>query len=55
MFGSGPVTIEKIEMAMASYERTLLSGDSPFDRYLYKKDQTALSPAAIRGTDDFHG
>jgi len=49
VFGAGPVTIGKIEMAMASFERTVLSGDSPFDRYLYKDDKTALSPEAIRG------
>lgn len=49
VFGSGPVTMQKVEMALASFERTKLSGDSPFDRYLYKDDKTALSPAAIRG------
>ncbi len=53
VFGAGPVTIEKIAMALASYERTLLSGDSPFDRYLYKNDQSAMSDAAIRGLKIF--
>ncbi|HVO98168.1 MAG TPA: cytochrome c peroxidase [Bryobacteraceae bacterium] len=52
-FGPGPVTIEKVEMAVASYERTLLSGDSPFDRFLYKDDKTALSEAAQRGMKIF--
>ena len=53
VFGPGPVTIGKIAMALASYERTLLSGDSPFDRYLYKNDETAMSAAAIRGLKIF--
>lgn len=48
-FGPGPVTLGKIEQAIASFERTLVSGDSPFDRYEYGGDKTALSPAAIRG------
>jgi cytochrome c peroxidase len=53
VFGNGPVTIEKIEMAIASYERTVLSGDSPFDRYLYKNDETAMTAEAIRGLKIF--
>ena len=35
--------------ALAAFERTLLSGNSPFDRYYFGKDPNALSPAAIRG------
>ena len=48
-FGPGPVTIDKIRKAIASFERTLLSGDSAFDRYEYGHDEHAMSPAAIRG------
>jgi len=48
-FGPGDVTITKIEKSLASFERTLLSGDSAFDRYEYGGDKTALSPAAIHG------
>lgn len=48
-FGPGPITIDKVQKAIASFERTLLSGDSPFDKYEYGGDKTALSPAAIRG------
>jgi cytochrome c peroxidase len=48
-FGPGPITIGKIKQALASFERTLVSGNSPFDRYRYGGDQTALSAAAIRG------
>ncbi len=49
VYGPGPVTMGKITMALASFERTLLSGDSPFDRYQYGGDKTTLTPAAIRG------
>jgi cytochrome c peroxidase len=49
VYGPGRLTIEKIEMAIASYERTLASGDSPFDRYYFGGDKTALSDSAIRG------
>lgn len=48
-FGPGPVTLEKIEKSLASFERTLLSGNSPFDRYEFGGDKTALAPGAIRG------
>jgi cytochrome c peroxidase len=52
-YGPGPVTMGKIKMALASFERTLLSGDSPFDRYQYGGDKTAMSPSAIRGLTVF--
>ncbi|MGH9691383.1 MAG: cytochrome-c peroxidase [Candidatus Acidiferrales bacterium] len=52
-FGPGPVTLVKIEKSLASYERTLLSADSPFDQYEYGGDKQALSPSAIRGLTAF--
>jgi len=48
-FGPGPITIQKVEMALASFERTVISGNSPFDKYKFGGDKKALSPAAIRG------
>ncbi len=48
-FGPGPVTIQKVQMAIASFERTVISGNSPFDRYQYGGDRKAMSAAAIRG------
>ncbi|MGH8325715.1 MAG: cytochrome c peroxidase [Steroidobacteraceae bacterium] len=35
--------------AIACFERTLISGDSPFDRYVFGDQLDALSPAAKRG------
>ncbi len=52
-FGPGPVTLGKVEKAIASFERTVISGDSPFDRYRYGGNRKALSPAAIRGLTVF--
>jgi cytochrome c peroxidase len=48
-FGAGGITIERLQKAVSAFERTVLSGNSPFDRYQYGNDKTALSPAAVRG------
>ena len=48
-FGPGRITYERVEKAIAAFERTVISGDSPFDRYFYGKDEIALSDAAKRG------
>lgn len=48
-FGPGPVSMDKVQKAIASFERTVIAGNSPFDRYQYGGDKKALSPAAIRG------
>jgi cytochrome c peroxidase len=52
-YGPGPITYEKVEKAIATFERTVLSGNSPFDRYMYGGDKKALSPAAQRGLEVF--
>lgn len=49
VFGPGPITMPRVVRAIAAYERTLLSGNSPFDRYNYGGEKGALSDAAIRG------
>ena len=43
-----PITVANAVRAIASFERTLLSGDSPFDRW-QAGDDDAVSPAARRG------
>jgi len=52
--GRGP-TMETLGAALASYERTLVSANSPFDRWHYGEEEDALSPAARRGFELFHG
>ena len=53
VFG-GEVTRERMAMAIASFERTLISVNSPLDRYL-AGDKNALSPDAKKGYDLFTG
>lgn len=53
VFGPGPITMGKVEAALASFERTVLSGNSPFDRYHFGHDDKALLPAAQRGFQVF--
>ena len=52
-FGPGPVNMDKITKAIASFERTLVSGNSPFDRYQFGGDKQAMSASAIRGLEVF--
>lgn len=43
------ITIDHIVKAIASFERTIVSGDSPFDRYWFGGDESALSDRQKRG------
>ena len=52
-YGPGAITYEKVEKAIASFERTVLSGNSPFDRYLYGGEKDAISESAQRGLEVF--
>jgi cytochrome c peroxidase len=53
--GSDDITIDHVVKAIASFERTVISGDSPFDRFVYGGDKTALSEAAQRGLELYKG
>lgn len=48
-------SIDTIGMAIASYERTLNSANSPFDRWYYGKDESAIDPKSKRGFALFNG
>ncbi|HWP45343.1 MAG TPA: cytochrome-c peroxidase [Blastocatellia bacterium] len=50
----GPITIDNIVKAIACFERTQLSGDSPFDRFI-AGDKSAISEQAQRGFELFKG
>lgn len=56
-FGLAPESIglEHVVKALAAFERTLVVGDSAFDRYRYGGDSGALSEAQIRGLAVFEG
>jgi cytochrome c peroxidase len=53
-FGDEQVDIDRIAKAIAAYERTVVSGNSPWDRY-QAGDKDALSPEAVRGMALFNG
>jgi len=52
-FGTDDVTMARVENALASFERTILSGNSAFDRYEYQGQKEALSATQIRGLQVF--
>jgi cytochrome c peroxidase len=49
-----PFTVLNVTYALSSFERTLLSGDSPYDHYL-SGETSALDAAQSRGMDLFFG
>lgn len=49
------ISIDHVTKAIAAFERTLVGGNSPFDRYYYGGDEGALSQSAIRGLSLFTG
>lgn len=54
VFGSPDITREQVAMAIAAFERTLVSRAAPLDRFL-AGDETALSSAAQAGLAIFTG
>lgn len=52
--GEGP-TMHSVGTAIAAFERTLLSGNSRFDRWYFGKDETALTQAEKDGFEVFSG
>lgn len=51
--GSG-ITKENLAKAIAAFERTIITRNSAFDRYM-QGDKAAMSPAAVRGKALFEG
>jgi len=48
-WGTDQITIDLVVKSIASFERTVLCGNSPFDRFYYGHDKKALSASAQRG------
>src|SRR5262249_40035180 len=44
-----PVTVQNVTRAIASFERSIVSSRSAYDRYHYDRDDTAISASARRG------
>lgn len=53
-YGSDEVSMDRIADAIASYERTVVSGDSAWDRY-QAGDKKALTAQQVRGLELFNG
>jgi cytochrome c peroxidase len=51
---ASPVTLINLVRALASFERTLISGRSAFDRYVFDDDGSAFDTAARRGMALFY-
>ena len=49
------LSLRDMSAALVAFEGTLLTGNSPFDRYLYGHDLNAMPPAAVRGFALFRG
>ena len=52
-FGPGPIRIQRVVNAISAFERTLVSGNSPFDRWYYGHDEKAVSDSVKRGFEVF--
>ncbi len=47
------ITMKEVSQAIASFERTIIAGDSPFDRYYFGGDNTAMTDQQVRGFQVF--
>lgn len=54
VWGDDRIDIERVAEAIAAYEATRMSGNSPYDRY-DAGDKKAISEAAARGRELFYG
>jgi cytochrome c peroxidase len=54
VFGTPNVTVDLVANAIAAFERTVVTTDSPFDRYV-KGDSKALTKLEKRGLEIFNG
>lgn len=53
-FGDAKIDIDRVAKAIAAFERTVLTGNAPYDRY-QAGDKTAMSESAVRGRVLFEG
>jgi cytochrome c peroxidase len=51
---AAPVSLDNVIKAIAAFERTLISGHSPFDRYVFGAEHDAISAQAKRGMALFY-
>jgi len=54
IFGTTPITVDQVAQAIAAFERTVVTTDSPFDRFV-KGDEDALTALEKKGLEIFNG
>jgi cytochrome c peroxidase len=54
VFGTSKITVDLVVNAIAAFERTVVTTDSPFDRYV-KGERNALTPMEKKGLEIFNG
>jgi len=54
VFGTESITVDQVAQAIAAFERTVVTTDSPFDRFV-RGDQSALTPQEKKGLEIFNG
>ena len=54
-FGTLEITKERVAKAIADYERTRMSGNSPWDRWRYNHEENAVSAQVKQGHELFQG
>jgi len=55
VFGKTPITVSQVALAIAAFERTVVTTDSLFDRYVKGDTQGSLSPLEQKGLEIFNG
>jgi cytochrome c peroxidase len=54
-FGTDEISKERVSRALADYERTRMSGNSPWDRWRHNDDNTAVPDPVKQGHELFFG
>ena len=54
-FGTPEISKDRVAKAIADYERTRMSGNSPWDRWRYNRDESAVSAQVKLGHELFNG
>jgi cytochrome c peroxidase len=54
VFGTAPITVDQVAQAIAAFERTVVTTDSPFDRFV-RGDDAALTRLEKQGLEIFNG
>lgn len=52
-FPGEPISLVTMGKALATFQRKIMTGNSPYDQYVYQGNDNALSPSAKRGLDLF--